>query len=321
QKQKSLKEVLHISKAGLSLSKEQEFFCVKNSKETVSKIHANKLKSIIINVNITLNSEVLFLAKKYKIAVLFVNKELESINIYTSSTSSKTFLAQAKLSDEKRLSLAKSIIIAKCKNQLNYIKRMNKYHKKYDENILKMMKIIIKLKKAKNNQEILAYEGGVALWYYECLCDRFNKYNFKKRYKKGAKDVVNMSLNYLYGILYNKILKLIIDNGLSPYVGLLHANNDKNISFVFDVIEEYRTYVVDFVVFGWFSYNPNVNDKDELSKELKEKLCKRFNARLLDKLSYKNQKISIENIITLQIQALKKAILNDDKYKGFCPRL
>lgn len=260
------------------------------------------------------------MASRYKISVLFTNQELESISLYSSSKSSKTFVAQAKLDDAKKLEISKSIILAKCKNQINYIKRMNKYHKKYDENIKQMMKFIKKLQNAENNQEILAYEGGVARFYYDCLVDRFESYGFRQRYKKGASDVVNMSLNYLYAILYNKILRFVIDSGLSPYIGLLHSNNDKNISLVFDAIEEFRVFAVDYVVFGWLSFAPCVNDKDELSKELKEKLSQKFAKRMLDKVVYKNQKTSIENIIKSQIKALKIAILDDKKYKGFCPR-
>lgn len=317
---KALKEVLHISKAGLSISKDNDFFCIKDSKKTISKIHANTIKSIIINVNIVLESQILFLANKYKISILFTNKEFENISIYSNSKSSKTFVAQARLDELKKLEISKSIILAKCKNQINYIKRMNKYHKKYNDNIHQMSKFINKLKDAKNNQEILAYEGGVARCYYDCLVDRFKGYGFNQRYKKGASDVINMSLNYLYAILYNKVLKFVIDSGLSPYIGFLHKNNDKNISFVFDIIEEFRVFVVDYIIFGWFSHNPNINDKNELSKELKEKLSQKFTKRMLDKLTYKNKKTDIENIIKLQIKSIKLAILNNENYIGFCPR-
>lgn len=320
-KARSLKEVLHISKAGLSMIKDGEFICVKDNSKTLSKIHPSKLKSIIINTTITVKSDVFFVASEYKIPVTFINKDLQSISLYQSKQTSKTLLSQVKVDEKKSLEISKHILIAKCKNQRNYIKRMDKYHKKYKQNITNMAKNIIKIKKAKNIKELLAYEGGVALWYFDVMVQRFGEYGFVKRHKKGAKDVINMSLNYLYAILYHKIHKLMIDNALSPYVGLFHANNDKNPSLVYDFIEEFRVYVVDMVVFSYFARSPLVNDKDMLSDKLKEKLSKAFAKRLLDKFVYKGKKTSIDEIMSRQTKELKRAILTNGKYRGFCPRL
>lgn len=314
-------QVLHISKAGLNLVKDGEFISVKDSKSTISKIHPNKLKAIIINTTISLKSDVLFLANDYKIPVTFINQKQESISLYKSESSSKTLISQAKLSDETRLNLAKQIILTKCKNQRNYIKRINKYHKTYKTNIANISANLNKIKSAKSIQELLAYEGGVALWYFDVMVDRFSKYNFTKRHKKGAKDVINMSLNYLYSILYSKIQKLMIDNALSPYVGIFHTNNDKNPSLVYDFIEEYRVWVVDMVVFGLFSHNPCIKDSGNLSDELKAKLSKMFSERLQDKFIYEDKKLSIEEIMQKQVKKLKLAIVKNIDYKGFCPKI
>lgn len=275
-KEKSLKEVLHINKANLILCKDGDFISVKDITNTLTKIYPSKLKSIIINKTITIKSDVLFVANLYKIPIIFINKNLESISLYKSESSSKTLLAQVKLSDEKRLEISKQILLAKCKNQINYIKRLNKYHKKYKESINNMAKNAIKIKKAKNTKELLAYEGMVALMYFDVMVSRFSDYGFTKRHKKGAKDVINMSLNYLYAILYHRLQKLMIDNNLSPYLGLFNANDDNKPSLVFDFIEEFRVYVVDIVVFGLFSHNPKINDKNTLSDELKENSVRRL---------------------------------------------
>lgn len=317
--QKTSKQVLHINKANLSLVKDNEFISIKDNKETISKIHPSKLKSIIINTTITIKSDVLFLAALYKIQITFINQALDSISLYKNQSSSKTLLLQAKLSDEFKLELSKQIILAKCKNQCNFIKRMDKYHKTYKNNISNMKEYISKIKQAKNTQELLTIEGKVALWYFDVFTKRFNDYGFIKRHKKGAKDIINMSLNYLYAILYNKIQKLMIDININPYLGLFHSNNDKNTSLVYDFIEEFRVYVVDMIVFAWFSHRPNASN--ELNSELKAKLGKMFAKRLLDTLYYEGKNLSIDEIIQKQLKKLKIAITTNTKYKGFCPNI
>lgn len=113
----------------------------------------------------------------------------------------------------------------------------------------------------------------------------------------------------------------MIDNALSPYVGIFHTNNDKNPSLVYDFIEEFRVWVVDMVVFRWFSHNPSVKDSDKLSDELKAKLSKMFSERLQDKFIYEDKKLSIDEIMQKQVKKLKLAIVKNTDYKGFCPKI
>ncbi len=57
-----------------------------------------------------------------------------------------------------------------------------------------------------------------------------------------AKDPFNASLNYCYGILYSLVEKACILSGLDPYVGFLHTDNYNKKSLVFDLIEPFRIY-------------------------------------------------------------------------------
>lgn len=62
-----------------------------------------------------------------------------------------------------------------------------------------------------------------------------------------AKDPFNTLLNYAYGILYGKVEGALIKAGIDPYMGIFHRDEYNRPALVFDVIENYRSWM-DYVV-------------------------------------------------------------------------
>src|SRR5699024_8119722 len=69
-----------------------------------------------------------------------------------------------------------------------------------------------------------------------------------KRDRMPAKDPFNALLNYAYGMLYSKVEGALIKAGIDPYMGVFHRDDYNRPALVFDVIENYRTWM-DYVVF------------------------------------------------------------------------
>ena len=87
-------------------------------------------------------------------------------------------------------------------------------------------------------------EGNSAKKYFEA----YNlllppAWRFEKRTYQASHDLVNILLNYGYGILYKEITKALIVAGLDPDLGFFHAAQYHKPGLSFDLIEPYRVWV------------------------------------------------------------------------------
>ncbi len=105
-------------------------------------------------------------------------------------------------------------------------------------------KIIPKIKTALHVEKIMGYEGSISASYWEAI-RLVLEVPFEKRITRGAKDIVNSSLNYGYAFLYGKVQHSLVHAGLSLNISFLHSLDDKKPTLTFDMIEEFRVFVVD----------------------------------------------------------------------------
>ena len=87
------------------------------------------------------------------------------------------------------------------------------------------------------------------------------------------------------------------------------------------MIEEFKSYLVDRSVISMLNKNEPLKVKDGLlTKDSKELIIKNIYERLYSFVSYKKEKVLMTNVIKQQALNLKKAIVEDTKYKGFIGR-
>ncbi len=99
--------------------------------------------------------------------------------------------------------------------------------------------------------QILAIEGRAAQVYWEAVGLLIPPdYRWPGRQGRGARDPVNAALNYGYGILYGQVERALVLAGLDPYGGFIHTDRPGKPSLVLDLIEEFRTVIVDRTVVG-----------------------------------------------------------------------
>lgn len=99
-----------------------------------------------------------------------------------------------------------------------------------------------------------------------------------KRVTFGAKDIVNSSLNYAYAILYGRIQHYLVHAGLSLNISFLHSIDGNKPTLTFDMIEEFRTFIVDRTIFSMLNKNEPIKlDNDGLlTKKLKTINLKKY---------------------------------------------
>ncbi|AXX95875.1 CRISPR-associated endonuclease Cas1 [Arcobacter ellisii] len=314
---------LHINSFGLNLGISKNKFVVKEYGKVKMTFPFEKISRIILEgEGISLSTDVIKKSVENNITIDFLNKNAisyASLITYKAATTQNIQKQSMILNSKIHLHLAKAFIQGKAKNQINYIKYLNKYHKLLESNILNMEKLHKNIKKASTIDEIMGYEGSISVVYWNSI-KLILEVPFEARVTFGAKDIVNSSLNYAYAILYGKVQHCLVHAGLSLNISFLHAIDEQKPTLVYDMIEEFRTFIVDRTIFSMLNKNEPIKlDKDGLlTKNSKQLISKNIKEKLGSYTMWKKESIKIENIIQTQCHKLAKSIdENKANYKPF----
>lgn len=315
---------LHISKAGLSLGISKNKFVVKEYGKVQKTVPLEKVTRIILEgKGISLSTDIIKKCTENSITIDFIDfTALSYASLLThKSTISQSIHKQAMvLNTPLQMELAISFIKGKAKNQINYIKYLDKYHNLLDENIIKMETILkLNIKKSKTTEQLMGYEGSISVLYWESL-RIILEVPFEKRVTFGAKDIVNSSLNYAYAILYGKVQHSLVYAGLSLNISFLHSLDEQKPTLTFDMIEEFRTFIVDRTIISMINKNEPIKLGNDglLTKSSRQLIAKNIKEKLGSYTMWKKESTKVENIIQAQCYKLAKTIEdNTNTYKPF----
>lgn len=162
-----------------------------------------------------------------------------------------------RLSNKKRCKVgifawAKLIIEAKIKNSLSLLLSMGDVYAFSDEELEGMAHSLQCIDQASSVDEVMGFEGNAAKCYFQCYSKLFtgSGFCFEGRNSRPPKDPINALLSYGYSVLHRSITGAIERHGLCPYFGFIHKIKRGHAALSSDLIEEYRTFLVDRTVFG-----------------------------------------------------------------------
>ncbi len=323
----SQSSVIHITTPFYFLALSQGKFVLKDKGVIKHKFPINQISQIIINAQISLSSAVIKECAKKKISINFIDEKTNlsyATLISANSAIPKTAASQISLlTTKKSLRIAQQFIIGKLKNQINYLKYLGKYHKNLGTEIKAMQEILkLRVPGAASVSELMGFEGSAANSYWQAIAKAIDyEFGFSARVTQGATDIVNSALNYGYAILYSKILKSIAAAGLSPHVSYLHALDEQKPTLAFDLIEEFRAFIVDRAVISMVNKNEPFEIKDGLlSVATRQNIAKNVNEKLFACTQYRGEQLKVQDIIDRQAYALKRAVTQNEKYKPFIGR-
>lgn len=314
---------LHIATQGLMLGISKNKFVLKKYGKVQNSFPINKITRIIFEgKGYSLSTNVIKKCADNAISIDFINYDATSYASLITYKSSMTQIInkQARiLNTPLQLELAKAFIRGKSKNQLNYIKYLNKYHQLLDKHIKSMEQTISKIKFATNTSELMGHEGSISASYWEAL-KLILDVPFRKRITFGAKDIVNSSLNYGYAFLYGKVQHSLVHAGLSLNISFLHALDTKKPTLTFDMIEEFRTFIVDRTIVSILNKDEPIKLGNDglLTKQSRQLIAKNIKEKLGSYTMWKKESKKVENIIQIQSYNLAKVVNGEEKkYKPF----
>jgi len=319
--------VLYVSEVGTFLGIAKNTIVLKEKGKVVLRMPKGQCERIIIaSRSVALSGGVVKVCADMGIGIDFIDP-FSKMPPYASLYGHKNAYAKMTLKQlnilntPKQIILAKAFIKGKVKNQINYLKYLDKYHDRFDAPILAMeRKLREMILHANNPNALMGYEGQCALNYWHALSKLLeNKVHFSHRITQGATDVVNASLNYGYAILYSRIQYHAVKAGLSINISFLHALDDSKPTLVYDMIEEFRAFVVDRVIFTMFNQSESI--KLDSEGRLTVKSRQRITQLVLEKIGsftkHKRASKKIDTIISEQAFLLARAVKGFSKYKPF----
>ena len=141
---------------------------------------------------------------------------------------------------------------------------------------------------------------------------------FERREHQGATDLVNSMLNYGYSILYHRVWQALLAARLNPFNSLIHARQDGKPTLVYDMVEIFRSQVVDRIVISLIQKGQELEVRNGLLTETTRKLLvKSVMERLSRYERYKGEEMKMENIVVRQAKLLAKAFEGTEKFKPY----
>jgi CRISP-associated protein Cas1 len=231
-----------------------------------------------------------------------------------------------------QLEMARRILHGKLTNSRQLLLRLNR-KRKVEGLAAKIHRIdqhIAALNTTTDLAVLRGYEGAAARLYFGALGQLIVNPGFSltQRSRRPPLDPVNSLLSFGYTLLFNNVLSLILAEGLNPYLGNLHRSDRKEPHLAFDLMEEFRSPVVDSLVM-WlvnkkvlrptdFTF-PNAEGGVYLEAAARRVFLKHFEDRISEQVSYPDlaEPVSYRRAIQLQVQQYKRCLMGSQRYEAF----
>ena len=306
---------------------------VMGKKQTVPNV--NNLQHITILCDgVSISSNALAYCMERHIGIDFFTPTGKHIGSFLSARFLHTSLwsKQNNLNLENKSLLAAHIINGKIKNQTNLIKYFHKYHKesseqlrlKYNDILPKLKFIQSEVKKTTGKEDYakqliyLEAKGAELYWGYiqELLKD--DGITFTHRERHGAVDLVNCMLNYGYAILYTRVWQAVLRRKLNPTLSVIHTPQAGKPTFVYDIIELFRTQAVDRIIISLIQKKePLKLNQGLLDKDTRRLIVQNMAERINRYEKYRGKECKFCDIISLQVKEIAEYIEFGTKYKPY----
>ncbi|MCL1977226.1 MAG: CRISPR-associated endonuclease Cas1 [Candidatus Bathyarchaeota archaeon] len=247
--------IIEISEHGSTLKRDHECFTIQTSTEKIE-IPAEKVDAIIVTANALVSTQAVALCLEKNIQLVLANWSGKPFGRFWVSTPGRATEYRRKQYLHQNTSTAfeisKDIVTHKLRTQRKFLIDLKGNRKTPNETINASINSISKSLQNLNRleytpsfkQTLLGIEGFAAAEYFSAISSVLpKKYAFKERSRQPAQDKFNAVLNYIYGITYSSVEKIVILSGLDPNAGIYHADSYGKPTLVFDLIELFRAKV------------------------------------------------------------------------------
>jgi len=319
-------------KFGLHIGLNRGKVIVKEYGKTISTTPIGWVSRIIVmSKGTSISTALIFECSNRKIDIDFIEKSKPYAQlIYLNTLNNELHLKQLDMKNNTQgLDIAKSIIKAKMKNQINLLKYFNRYRHEHEDSdfleidkfIKQMESIFTKVDTAQNTQSLMGFEGSLSVAYWRGFGILIKDKAFKRE-TQNATDSTNQALNYGYAFIYHRVQSALVKSGLNIYNSFIHSNQPHKPTLVFDVVEMFRQFVVDREIISILNHGTELkSDKGKLTQESIKVITKHIQDRLATPTKWRNKKYKMVTIIEDEATELAQLIRGTKSvYKAFVAR-
>jgi CRISPR-associated protein Cas1 len=323
-----------INTPGTFLTQKDECFRLKQQ-EKVFDISPLKVESIVISNQAMISSQAVVLALEHNIDIVFLDKYGDPVGrVWFSKMGSTALIRRRQLEAVESplgVQLVTEMVGQKTKNQVHFLKKLMHARPGQEEQFESFIQVIEDTRNSITfdgadleglRNRIMGLEGTAGRAYFRCLSALLpEKYRFKERSRRPARDPFNACLNYCYGILYSLVEKACVLSGLDPYVGFLHTDNYNKKSLVFDLIEPFRVLGEQTAVYLFTEkqikdeYFDMQDESVSLNQKGKPVVVEAMNRHLDDSVRYRRKNVKRRHIIQHECHRLANILLAESGEK------
>ncbi|MBP7796711.1 MAG: CRISPR-associated endonuclease Cas1 [Elusimicrobiales bacterium] len=329
---------LLVAGYNVKLSKKSERIVIKDNDRISYEIPFFRLSHINIQSRgVSLSSDVIEECSKKGIIISFMSfngKPYACLSSPYLNATIKTRREQiASYSDKRGVIFSKNIVSGKMMNQSKMIKYFIKNYKNKNPSLFDSLNSISdeisnnisKVQSIDGNNcdevrpKLLSVEGYAGKIYWEAFKNIISDDEmFRSREHRGSITPVNSLLNYGYGMLYSIIWGAVLNAGLEPFAGFLHVDESGRPSMVLDMVEEFRSCVVERSVMSFVNLGTEIKiDNGLLSLSTRKEFSEKVLERLESYEPYNGKNYRMKSIIQLQSRRAASFFRDGDEYKSF----
>ncbi len=324
-------ETIYITGNGLQLKRRSRRIILKKSGKVVGEHPIHRLKRVVIFGNNQATTDLLsHLAKQgIDVAYLTTRGRLKFRIVSTHSKNIYLRLAQyQKFRDEEFcLSLARSLVKSKVKNQRTLMRRYKPYHGQelLAKGITQLNLYAKKPDTSSSFETLRGIEGNASKVYFDMFSLLVKKgFSFSGRKYHPSPDPVNALLSFGYTLVTNELAGLLEAHGFDPLLGFYHKIQYGRVSLAVDLVEQFRAPIIDRLVL--YLINKRVikpedfeNDKEH-GVRMSNRAIKAYlgnydqfvTSSFRDKLS--SIRTNYRSIFKQQVLRLEKCLLNNEVF-------
>ena len=320
---------------GTKIGKRGNCISIKAKEGEARNICVDQVEELHIYPACSISADVVQLCCENDIWIVFLDKydnPLGEILPFSGGCSPIYKRKQLLLSDSPLgVKLVKELLLKKIENRIVHLKHiLHNKRKKETIDCLKIAieKMIIEKEKlsaihgmtmAEVRYTMQGYEGSAGRAYFEAIAYLLPAELKFERRERNAQDVYNCALNYLYGILYAKIKKMMYKCRLDPYIGIMHTDTYNKPTFVYDFIESQRI-ICEEIAYR-ICYTGQIGKESILfdlgnasfTEEARKILICEFYGAMNEKCFYKKKAVTQERRIYLELKNLAKQIGEEEE--------
>jgi len=222
-----------------------------------------------------------------------------------------------------RLAMARSLVRGKLQNARTWLMRQNRNRdQELARQVLGLSNCLDSLAGATTVDELMGLEGMAGKYHFEAFRLILKQdLGFTGRIRRPPTDPVNAMLSFGYTLLFQRVWSAVETAGLDPMLSNLHGIEDRRPSLALDLMEEFRTLIVDVVVAGIVNRIDAVpgdfvrtdGKGVRMTREMLARFVHRFQERLNDQVSHpvSGQSYAYKDILLQQAWQYKSVVTGE----------